>query len=335
MRSFTLEHPRTTKEAVRSALDGVPAAAPFLAGGTTLLDLMKLDVMRPDRLVALSRIEHGSQHRIVVSDAGLRLGAMVTMADAAEHPVFRSNYPVIAQSLALAASQQLREMATIGGNVLQRTRCSYYRDPSFACNRRDPGSGCPAIAGVNRGHAVLGTSEHCIATYAGDFAQALVALDAVAEVEGLDGTRRFAFADLHRLPGATPHLEHDLRPGELITAFHVPAGPWTARSTYLKIRDRASHAFALISAAVALHVEDGIASEARIGLGGVATVPWRARHAEAALRGQPADAAVIRRAAAAELAGARLRSRNRVKSALLEETLVRAVLQLSAMDVRS
>jgi xanthine dehydrogenase YagS FAD-binding subunit len=309
------------------------AAAQFLAGGTTLLDLMKLDVMRPQVVVDINRLDPEGM-RIERHNGGLRLGALVTMAAAAEHPEISRNYPVIAQSLELAASPQIRNMATLGGNVLQRTRCNYFRDPSWgACNKREPGTGCAALDGVNRKHAVLGVSDHCIAAYPGDFAQALIALDAAVEIAGPGGTRVIPFEQLHRLPGDTPHVETVLMPGELITGFRLPVVPWTRRSLYLKIRDRQSYEFALASAAVALDLVDGVINEARIALGGVATKPWRAREAEATLRGRAIDDAVARRAAEAAFATAHSHGENDYKPDLGKRTLVRALLQTAQLSI--
>jgi xanthine dehydrogenase YagS FAD-binding subunit len=324
-----------TRQAAVPADAHVRAPVQYLAGGTTLLDLMKLDVMRPDRLVDINPLAGGRLGRIEINGQGLRLGALVRMAEAAEHPAIRRDYPVIAQTLQQAASQQLRNMASLGGNVLQRTRCLYFRDTSWPqCNKREPGSGCAALEGVNRQHAVLGTSDTCIATYPGDLAQALVALDATVEVAGPRGARTLPFASLHRQPGDTPHIETTLVPGELITALTVPAGPWTRRSLYLKIRDRASYEFALASAAVALDLDaDRTVREARIGLGGVATVPWRAREAEAALKGRRLDEAAARQAAEAAFAGARTYQHNAFKVPLGRSTLERALLQAAAMEV--
>ena len=339
MRPFTYERADSPEAATRLA--AVPADAhvrapvQFLAGGTTLLDLMKLDVMRPDRLVDINPLADTRLGRIEAGEHGLRLGALVRMAEAAEHPAVRRDYPVVAQALQQAASQQLRNMASLGGNVLQRTRCPYFRDTSWPqCNKREPGSGCAALGGVNRQHAVLGTNDRCIATYPGDLAQALVALDAAVEVAGPNGARTLPFASLHRPPGDTPHVETTLVPGELITALTVPAAPWTRRSLYLKVRDRASYEFALASAAVALDLApDGMVREARIGLGGVATVPWRAREAEATLRGKRLDEAVAESAAEAAFAGARTYEHNAFKVPLGKSTLVRALLQAAAMEV--
>jgi len=326
MRPFTYQRAHDGAGAVK-------AGGQYLAGGTTLLDLMKLDVMQPVRIVDINdlsqefgAIEYGVQ--------GLRLGALVHMADAARHPDIVKNYPVVAQSLQLAASAQLRNMATLGGNVLQRTRCTYFRDPSWSrCNKRAPGSGCAALEGVNRKHAVLGTSPHCIATYAGDFAQALIALDAQVEIAGSDGARRIAFADLHVAPGDNPSIETSLRPGELITAFSLPAIPFARRSLYLKIRDRQSYDFALASAAVALDLDGATVREARIALGGVATKPWRAREAEDHLRGNPLNRDTAAAAARAAFAAAITHGQNDFKPELGRRTLVRALLAAKALEV--
>jgi xanthine dehydrogenase YagS FAD-binding subunit len=268
MRRFLYQRASGLAEAVQAAANHeghVPpttAAVQYLAGGTTLLDLMKLDVMQPEVVVDINALDPAGT-RIERRADTLFLGAFVTMAAAGEHPEIRRNYPVVAQSLDLAASPQIRNMATLGGNVLQRTRCNYFRDPSWgACNKREPGSGCAALDGVNRKHAVLGVSDHCIAAYPGDFAQALVALDAGVEIVGPSGSRIMPFEQLHRLPGDTPHIETVLAPGELIVGFWLPVAPWTRRSLYLKIRDRQSYEFALASAAVALDLADGTANEA-------------------------------------------------------------------------
>jgi xanthine dehydrogenase YagS FAD-binding subunit len=308
------------------------APVQFLAGGTTLLDLMKLDVMQPHTLIDLQRLRPARGRGIEAGADGLRLDAAVSMADAAAHPLVLRDYPVIAESLLLAASAQLRNMASLGGNVLQRTRCAYFRDVHWsACNKRTPGSGCAALDGQNRQHAILGTSEHCIATYPGDFAQALIALDAVVEISAPGGARRLPFAELHRRPGGTPQIETRLAPGELITALVVPAGPWTRRSRYLKIRDRVSYQFALTSAAVALDLQQGVVQTARIALGGVATVPWRAREAEQRLQGRRLDEASALEAAEAAFAGAQVREHNAYKLELGQQTLVRALLEVAAL----
>ena len=339
MRPFLYQRAASLAEATQVAANGgaalppTMAAAQYLAGGTTLLDLMKLDVMRPEVVIDITRLDPEGM-RIERRDGGLRLGAFVTMAAAAQHPELKRDYPVVAQSLDLAASPQIRNMATLGGNVLQRTRCNYFRDPSWgACNKREPGTGCAALGGVNRKHAVLGVSDSCIAAYPGDFAQALVALDALAETIGPLGARLIPVDELHRLPGDTPHLETVLVPGEVIVAFRLPAAPWTRRSLYLKIRDRQSYEFALASAAVALDLVDSRVNEARIALGGVATKPWRAREAEATLKGRAIDEASARQTAEAAFAGARTHGENGYKPELGKRTLVRALVQAAQLSV--
>lgn len=333
MRPFDYVRADDPADAVRLARSAAASPAYYLGGGTTLLDLMKLDVMRPQTVIDISRLEGKRLRSVEATADGLHIGALMPMAALAEHPAIVRGYPVLGQALWLAASAQLRNMARLGGNVLQRTRCAYFRDTSYAqCNKRDPGSGCAALDGFNRAHAVLGTSEHCIATYAGDWAQALIALDATVEILGASGARSIAFADLHRLPGETPHIETSLQPSDIITGFFIAGGPWP-RSLYCKIRDRESYAFANASAAVALDLDGQIVRDVRIGLGGVATVPWRARKAEAALRGKPLDEAVARAAARAEFTDAVPREHNRFKIALGEATIVRALLEAQALEV--
>jgi xanthine dehydrogenase YagS FAD-binding subunit len=339
MRPFAYERASDLASAIRAASSQVEAQnrAPvqFLAGGTNLLDLMKIDVMRPDRLVDINPLE-SSLSDITLDDGGLRLGGLARMSAVAHHPGIERDYPAIAQSLKLAASAQLRNMASLAGNVLQRTRCSYFRDVSWAaCNKREPGSGCAALEGVNRKHAVLGTSPQCIATYPGDFALALVALDAAVEIAGPHGERRIPIHELHRLPGDTPHIENTLAAGEIITAFQVPAKPLARRSLYLKVRDRESYEFAVASAAVALDLADGIVRDVRIALGGVATVPWRAIAAEDALKGKPLDEASAGVAAQAAFAEARTYGENGFKPELGRNTLVRALLDAARLEVRS
>jgi xanthine dehydrogenase YagS FAD-binding subunit len=319
--------------AAPAAADTSPtdAAAQPLAGGTTLIDLMKLDVMRPRMIVDINPLASAWSAVDVRSD-GLRLGALARMSDVAANPEIEKNYPVIADSLKLAASPQLRNMATLGGNVLQRTRCSYFRDIGYdACNKRRPGSGCAAMEGFNRNHAVLGASDQCIATYPGDFAQALIALDATVEIAGRAGTRRLPFAQLHRPPGSTPHIETTLAPGELISGFAI-AGRWP-RSLYLKARDRQSYEFALASAAIALDIVDGTVRDARLALGGLATLPWRARAAEALLQGQKLDDALARRVADAALSGAVARQHNGFKIALGKRVVTRALHQAATLEI--
>lgn len=338
MRPFQYVRAETAAEAIKQAR-GAPRLPPtlapvqFLAGGTTLIDLMKLDVMRPNEVVDINDLADRFG-KIEATRHGLRLGAFVKMAEAADDRTIRRDYPVIAQSLALAASAQIRNMATLGGNVLQRTRCTYFRDTSWhACNKRNPGSGCAALDGVNRGHAILGTSTACIATYPSDFAQALIALDGEVEITNTNGPRTLPFAELHVAPGSRPHVETRLAAGDLITAFTVPHRPWLRRSLYLKIRDRASYEFALASAAVALDLDGDVAKDVRIALGGVATKPWRAHEAENVLRDQRVNENTAARAAHAAFADAVTRGHNRYKQELGQRTLVRALLEAARMEV--
>jgi xanthine dehydrogenase YagS FAD-binding subunit len=339
MQPFVFERADSAAAAVRAAggaRNGPALANPaqFLAGGTTLIDLMKLGVMRPQTVVDINALADGALGRIEAARGGLRLGALVRMADAAEHPTIRNDCPMIAQSLELAASQQIRNMASLGGNVLQRTRCPYFRDVSYAeCNKRSPGSGCAAMNGVNREHAVLGASQQCIATYPGDFAQALIALDASVQTMSPDGGRTVKFAALHRQPGNSPDVETTLRPGEMIASFELALAPWMRRSLYLKIRDRQSYEFALASAAVALDLRDNKVADVRIALGGVATVPWRAKTAEQALRGQALDAGSIEAAADTAFAEARAHEHNAFKVELGKQTLARALRQAAALQI--
>jgi xanthine dehydrogenase YagS FAD-binding subunit len=307
------------------------ASSQPLAGGTTLIDLMKLDVMRPSTIVDINPLAK-AWSQISLDGGGLSLGAMVRMSEAADAPEIQRNYPVVADALRLAASPQLRNMATLGGNVLQRTRCSYFRDVSYSnCNKRNPGSGCAAMDGFNRMHAVLGASPQCIATYPGDFAQALVALDATVDITSRSGTRSLPFAQLHRQPGNSPEIETTLAPGELISAFRIK-GRWP-RSIYLKARDRESYEFALASAAIGLDVQDGTVRDARVALGGVATVPWRAREAEALLVGQRLDEALAQRAADAAFAGATAQRHNAFKIDLGKRVVVHALHRAAAMEI--
>jgi xanthine dehydrogenase YagS FAD-binding subunit len=307
------------------------AAVQPLAGGTTLIDLMKLDVMRPGVVVDINPLA-STWSTINLEGGNLRLGALARMSDVAANPEIQHNYPVVADALRLAASQQLRNMASLGGNVLQRTRCSYFRDVSYGnCNKRIPGSGCAALEGFNRSHAVLGTSDQCIATYPGDFAQALIALDATVDITGKSGVRTIPFAQLHKAPGNSPQIETTLAAAELISGFTI-AGRWP-RSVYLKTRDRQSYEFALSSAAVALDVQDGVVRDARVALGGVATMPWRAREAEALLKGQKFDEELAQRVAEAAFAGARARKHNAFKIELGKRVVARALHQAAAMEV--
>jgi xanthine dehydrogenase YagS FAD-binding subunit len=338
MRSFTYQRAADPAAAVQALAAAAGNNNPLteaevqpLAGGTTLLDLMKLDVMRPRNLVDINPLSP-AWATIGLEDGNLRLGALARMSDVAANAEIQQNYPVVAEALKLAASPQLRNMATLGGNVLQRTRCSYFRDVSYeACNKRSPGSGCAAMEGFNRTHAVLGTSGQCIATYPGDFAQALIALDATIDIAGQSGTRTIPFAELHKAPGDTPQIETTLAPGELISGFTIK-GRWP-RSVYLKARDRQSYEFALASAAVALDVQDGKVRDVRVALGGVATLPWRAREAESLLRGQKFDDALVQSVADLAFAGATARRHNEFKIALGKRVVARALHQAATMEI--
>jgi xanthine dehydrogenase YagS FAD-binding subunit len=287
---------------------------------------MKLDVMTPRRVIDINGL---SLRGIACDHRGLRIGAMARMADVATHRDVAGRYPVLAQALLLSASGQVRNMASVGGNLLQRTRCDYFRDVHTACNKRTPGSGCPARNGENRTHAVLGTSNACVATHPSDLAVALVALDAKIRLRGRNSTRKLGLGEFYRLPGETPHLENQLRPGELITEVEVPALPWARRSTYLKIRDRSSFEFALASAAVALELRDGTVHSARIAVGGVGTRPWRLTAVEDALRGHPPTPEHVEAAAAHAAEGATPLAHNGFKVKLMQRTIVRAVLSLA------
>ena len=312
---------------------GAAASARFVAGGTTLIDLMKLGVERPAHVVDLNPLASRDATLATISElpgGGLRLGALARMSDVAWDARVRDDYPLVSQSLLLAASGQVRNMATMAGNILQRTRCEYFRDTAMACNKREPGSGCAALHGINRGHAILGTSEHCIATHPSDLAVALTAVDAVVHVRGPNGARTIPFGDFHLLPGAHPERETELRPGEVITAIDLPPLSFARHSTYLKVRDRASFAFALAAAAVALDVQSGTIRGARVALGGVGTKPWRSHEAEHTLIGRPATIATYRAAADAALAAARPQSQNRFKIELAKRTLTRALTEVSA-----
>ncbi|HLU75172.1 MAG TPA: xanthine dehydrogenase family protein subunit M [Nonomuraea sp.] len=321
MREFTYVRAAGVGQAV-AAVSADPGAD-YLAGGTTQLDLMKDGVLEPDRLVDITRLPL----RGVRLDGGtLRVGALTTMEELAADPVVAARAPFVREALLLGASVQLRNMATIGGNLLQRTRCRYFRDPSVpACNKRRRGTGCAALTGAARMHAVLGASEHCIASHASDLAVPLVALDAVVRVEGPEGERTVPLTGFYRLPGSTPDVEHVLGHGELITAVDVPLPPEGTRSGYLKVRDRASYEFALASAGVSLLLDGGVIREARVALGGVGTVPWRAREAEEVLRGAPAGPAAFREAAEAAVRDPFTVPGTAFKVELAKRTLTRAL----------
>ena len=326
MQPFSYVRPATAPEAV-SAFARAGAGARFIAGGTSLYDLMKLDIERPGHLIDITAIK--GLDRIETGGDRLRFEALAPMSAVAADGVVVGEYPVLAEALSKAASQQLRNMATVGGNLLQRTRCLYFRNGAngvYPCNKREPGSGCAAIGGLDRGQAVLGTSEACTAVSPGDWPVALVAMDASVEVLGPSGTRLMPVADLYRLPGATPHLEFTLIPGEMVTAILVPKTSAGRRSTYHKIRDRASYAFALASAAVALDMADGQVTQARIALGGVGTRPWRAPAAERLLAGQRLTPELALAAGRAAFDGARAGQHNGYKIELGARTVADALL---------
>ncbi|WP_433356904.1 FAD binding domain-containing protein [Microtetraspora malaysiensis] len=301
-----------------AAVAGRPGAA-FLGGGTNLVDHMKLGVAGPDLLVDVSRLP---LDRVEETAGGLRIGAAVRNSDLAAHPLVRERYPVLARALLSGASGQLRNVATTAGNLLQRTRCPYFQDVSTPCNKRAPGSGCSAIGGYTRYHAILGASEHCVATHPSDMAVAMVALDAVVVVLGPGGARTLPLAELYRLPGDTPQRDTVLEHGDLITAVELPHLPFARRSAYRKVRDRASFSFALVSVAAALDLDGGLVRDVRLALGGVAHKPWRAARAEAELRGSPATEDAFRRAAEAELVAARPLPGNAFKVAMTRNAVV-------------
>jgi len=323
MNSFDYVRPATIAEAITAAAE--PGAA-YLAAGTNLLDLMKGGVTRPNRLVDVTRLP-GLDRIERLPDGGIRIGALVRNADLAHDRDFARSYPAIAEALLSGASAQLRNAATVGGNLLQRTRCGYFYDVASACNKREPGAGCDALKGENRLHAVLGWSEACIAIHPSDFCVPLVALDAVVEIEGRTGRREVTVEALHHLPGDTPERETALESGDLIVALRLPAeaGMFSAHARYLKVRERTSFAFAVVSAAAALRIEEGTIRHARLALGGVAAKPWRARSAEEILAGSNPSAPAFRRAAEAALADAKPSGDNRFKIELAQRILVRAL----------
>ncbi|RKN12880.1 FAD binding domain-containing protein [Streptomyces radicis] len=321
MRPYTFARARSVRQALANAGEGTA----FLAGGTTLVDLMKLEVMSPEHVVDINRLPLGG---IRHDRDGLHIGALERMSDVAADDTVRRHYPVIAQALELSASGQLRNMASIGGNLLQRTRCGYFRDVSTPCNKREPGSGCSALTGFNRMHAILGTSDACVATHASDLAVALVALGAEVRLTSGRGDRAVPLETFYTLPGGTPEVENVLRPGELVTGVTVPRSAWAAHSTYLKIRDRQSYEFALSSAAVALETRGRTIKQARIAVGGMGTRPWRLTSVERALAGKPATADTYESAVRRAADGASTLEHNEFKPALLRRTLVRALTAL-------
>jgi xanthine dehydrogenase YagS FAD-binding subunit len=320
MKAFTFQ--RLTGAADAASAVAAHPGAMFLAGGTTLVDLMKVDVLTPDTVVD---VRHFGLSSIDVSDDAIVVGATVTNSQLAWHSVVRDRFPVLSEAILSGATTQIRNMATVAGNILQRTRCPYFRDVHAACNRRQPGSGCDALDGFNRGHAVLGVSEHCIATHPSDMCVALAVLDAVVHTVRADGSARsIPFGEVHRSPGDTPHVEVALEHGELITHIVIPHLPAARRSHYLKVRDRASYEFALASAAVVLDLDGDTIRTARLGLGGIATRPWRAIEAEQSLTGRKASDNTFRDAAEIALTGAVARDHNHFKIELAKRTIVRA-----------
>lgn len=329
MNSFTYARVNDADQAVAQIT--APGHGKFLGGGTNLIDLMKMGVETPARLVDINHLPL-AQVEELPNGQGLRIGSMVRNSDLADHQLVRERYPVLSQALNSGASPQLRNMATVGGNLMQRTRCYYFYDPAFPrCNKRVPGSGCGALEGFNRMHAILGQSEQCIAVHPSDMCVALAALDAIVQVRGPKGERQVPFRDFHRLPGMTPNVDTNLQADELITAVDLPALPFAARSHYLKVRDRSSYAFALVSAAAALEMDGGKIKQARLALGGVAHKPWRAEQAEKLLSGATADEKTFRAAAEAELKAARAYKHNEFKIELAKRTIVRALSTVAGM----
>ncbi|GJD62185.1 FAD binding domain-containing protein [Methylobacterium frigidaeris] len=325
MNRFDYTRAGTVQEAVQ-ALAADPAAR-FIAGGTNLVDLMKYNVERPGRLIDITRLP---LDEIVQHEGGLRLGALVPNATVAYDPLVNERYPLLASALLAGASPQLRNAATTGGNLLQRTRCYYFYDEGTPCNKREPGSGCPAMTGVNRIHAILGASDTCIATHPSDMCVALAALDATVQVEGPNGRRAIPFGEFHRLPGDEPHVDTTLRHGEIVLSVDLPDEDFSKHYTYLKLRDRLSYAFALVSVAAALEVDGDTIRTARLALGGVAHKPWRNAEAEARLQGKPATPETFREAADVILAEARPYAHNAFKVELARRAIVRGLVQAAA-----
>jgi xanthine dehydrogenase YagS FAD-binding subunit len=323
MNNFEYVRARDVADAIK--LIAADPAAKFVAGGTNLIDLMKENVARPSRLIDITRLPLNKIEP--TPQGGLRIGALVPNTDLAYHPQIEARYPLLSSAIMAGASQQLRNMATTGGNLLQRTRCFYFYDTTTPCNKREPGSGCSAIGGLNRGHAILGTSEHCIATHPSDMCVALAALAARVLVAGKQGERTIAFADFHRLPEDSPQIDSNLKPDEIITAIELPPEGFAANYTYLKIRDRLSYAFALVSVAAGLIVEGGSIKETRLALGSVAHKPWRSGDAEAQLKGAAATRESFQRAADTVLKGARGFGHNDFKIELARRAIVRALTQ--------
>jgi xanthine dehydrogenase YagS FAD-binding subunit len=327
MHTFEFTRPKDSAAAIATAAQSKTAQqgadVRFMGGGTTLIDLMKLNVETPDRVLDINRLPFDKIDD--TPDGGLRIGATVRNSDLANHPRVQRDYSVLSQAILQGASAQIRNMATVGGNLLQRTRCVYFRDTAMPCNKREPGTGCPAITGHNRTLAIFGGSEHCIATNPSDMCIGLAALEATIQIQGPKGTRSIAFGDFHLLPGNTPNRETILEPGDLITNVTLPPPIAGSKQVYLKLRDRASYEFALASAAVVLTITNGKITRARIALGGVGTKPWRSPEAEAALTGKAANDTTFRQAAEAALRGAKPQSENRFKIELAKRCLTHAL----------
>jgi xanthine dehydrogenase YagS FAD-binding subunit len=325
MRNFSYSRAATSQEAL-TLISTLPNAK-FLGGGTNLVDLMRENIERPDALIDITRLSPTGISESAA--AGVSIGAEVKNTAVANHPLIRQRYPLLSQAILFGASGQIRNMATVGGNIMQRTRCYYFYDESAKCNKRNPGAGCDAIDGFNRIHAILGASEHCIATHPSDMCVALAALDATIRVNGPEGERTIPFNTFHRLPGDTPHLETLLKPTEMITSVELPSLPFAKRSRYRKVRDRSSYAFALVSVAAALEIENGKIRNVRLALGGVAPKPWRAYKAEATLSGAEASLETFRRAAEAELSHARGFRYNSFKIELAKRTIASLLSELA------
>jgi xanthine dehydrogenase YagS FAD-binding subunit len=318
MNPFTYKRAANQAEALSEV--AANTGAKFLAGGTNLIDLMKMNVQQPNELVDINRL---ALKKIEKIPSGLRIGALASNSEVAKNPLVQESFPVLSEALLAGASPQLRNMATVGGNLLQRTRCYYFMDTAFPCNKRVPGSGCPAIPGFNRIHAILGASDKCIATHPSDMCVALAALDAVIRVEGQKGARAIPITEFHRLPGETPEIDTNLQPDELIVAVELPSSAFARRSGYLKVRDRAQYAFALVSVAAGLAIRNGKIEAARLALGGVAHKPWRSVEAEKVLTGAPANAQTFKRAAEAALQGAVPQKHNAFKIEMAKRAVAR------------
>jgi xanthine dehydrogenase YagS FAD-binding subunit len=331
MNPFQYSRAQSTDQAIQSIGTATSGQARFIAGGTNLLDLMKMNVEKPAQLIDINALPLSE---VRIDDGVLSIGALARMSDVAANADVARRFPAITHALLVSASPQLRNMASIGGNMMQRTRCSYFRDTACVCNKREPGSGCSALGGDNRRHAILGVSTQCIATHASDLAVALSALNARFKLRGVGGDRSVPIDDFFLLPGSTPNLEHNLRSDELIVAVEVPASPLAARSLYLKVRERASFEFSLASAAVALDIKNGVIAESRIVLGGIATKPWRVRAAEAYLVGMPAQEVHFVAAAQIALAQAQTARDNAFKVKLTQRTVVRALMTLVSGEIK-